>query len=578
MSPEILYLIGTLCTWIGAVLLLAGVFKAIRLWISSPTERAALQKSMVSSLIWGGVLVLLSLAIPMELGRPAGAGIRIPLVWMAMPLPAWLFLGAIGMVIARLVQGVTGISAAERNEKLIEAAVWLAGALACAYWARRTEEPIDVLRGAAFVPPLALLGTLGLAVAAVFVMVATEKAVRSRGLAKGVVTQLTLLAGCVVFGLPFVWLMVTSFKEERDMSTADGLVWVPKVQLTHDFNDPEKPLALVRYRGQEVRASIVELQRGGSLLMEIERPYGLRGRRFEVQENQIRRIPRPALVFSADKDGRQVEGFVVRDEDDGSRVLEILRPPELKGQRIEVPAGKETPVRQTGLRLENYPEAIEWMPAETMFGLRYLQNTLILVVMSVIGTLLSCSFVAYGFSRLKFPGKDLLFMVMLATMMLPGAVTMLPTFLIFRQLGWIDTLNPIWVPTFFAGAFNVFLLRQFFGTIPMELEDAAKIDGSSYLRTYWQVMLPLIKPALAAIAIWTFMGAWNNFMGPLIYISSPENMPIAYALQLFQSERGGSFGLMMAFAAMATVPVLVLFFIAQRWFIEGVQLSGLGGR
>ena len=134
------------------------------------------------------------------------------------------------------------------------------------------------------------------------------------------------------------------------------------------------------------------------------------------------------------------------------------------------------------------------------------------------------------------------------------------------------------MPTFFAGAFNVFLLRQFFKTIPMELEDAAKIDGCSYFRTLFQVMMPQIKPVLAAISIWTFMGAWNNFMGPLIYVSTPQNMPIAYALQMFQGERGNEFALMMAFATLATIPTVLLFFFAQRYFIEGVQLSGLGGR
>ncbi|MEJ5171397.1 MAG: carbohydrate ABC transporter permease, partial [Fimbriimonadales bacterium] len=201
-----------------------------------------------------------------------------------------------------------------------------------------------------------------------------------------------------------------------------------------------------------------------------------------------------------------------------------------------------------------------------------------LVVMGLLGTLLSSALVAYGFARLRWPGKGPLFTVMLSTMMLPGAVTLLPSFLIFRSLGWIDTLYPMWVPAFFASAFNVFLLRQFFLNIPMELEDAAKIDGCSYLRTFWQVMLPQVKPALAVIAIWTFMGAWNNFMGPLIYVSSPENMPIAYAVQLFQSDRGGEPGLIMAFATMAMLPVLLVFFLAQKYFIEGVQLTGLGGR
>jgi multiple sugar transport system permease protein len=200
------------------------------------------------------------------------------------------------------------------------------------------------------------------------------------------------------------------------------------------------------------------------------------------------------------------------------------------------------------------------------------------VIFSVIGTIMSSAIVAYAFSRMSFPGKEALFKLLLSTMMLPAAVTLLPQFLIFRGLGWIDTLFPLWVPAFFGSAFNIFLLRQFFKNIPMELEDASKIDGCSYIRTFWDIMLPQIKPALAVIAIWTFMGAWNNFMGPLIYINSPENMPLSYALQLFQGERSGEPGLLMAFSVMTMMPVLLLFFFAQRYFIEGVTLSGLGGR
>ena len=218
------------------------------------------------------------------------------------------------------------------------------------------------------------------------------------------------------------------------------------------------------------------------------------------------------------------------------------------------------------------------MPFETWYGLRYLINTLWYVVMAVLGTVLSCSLVAYGFSRLRFPGRDQLFSVMLATMMLPAAVTMLPQFLIFRTLGWVDSLLPLWVPTFFAGAFNVFMLRQFFATVPTELEEAARIDGCGYLRTFWQVMLPQVKPALAVIAIWTFMGAWNNFMGPLIYVSSPEKVTLSYALQLFAGDRYTDVSLIMAFSTMTVLPVLLLFFFAQKYFIEGVTLSGMGGR
>lgn len=154
----------------------------------------------------------------------------------------------------------------------------------------------------------------------------------------------------------------------------------------------------------------------------------------------------------------------------------------------------------------------------------------------------------------------------------------MPQFLIFRQLGWIDTLLPLWVPAFFGSAFNIFMLRQFFLGVPMELEDAAKIDGCSYFGSFWRVMLPQVKPALAVIAIWTFMGAWNNFMGPLIYTNSPENMPVSYAIQLFQGDRGAEPGLVMALTTLSVLPVLLVFFFAQKYFIEGVQLSGLGGR
>jgi len=258
--------------------------------------------------------------------------------------------------------------------------------------------------------------------------------------------------------------------------------------------------------------------------------------------------------------------------------MQVLSPASLKGQEHIFSPDEVEPVRHVGLKTDNYPEALSYLPPETNNGLVYLKNTLILVVLGVIGTILSSSIVAYAFSRMKFPGRDLLFAILLSTMMLPGAVTLLPQFLIFRKLGWIDTLLPIWVPAFFASAFNVFLLRQFFKGIPMELEDAAKIDGCSYLKAFWSIMLPQIKPALAVIAIWTFMGAWNNFMQPLIYINSPENMPLSYALQLFQGDRGNEPGLMMAFATLTILPVLGVFFFAQKYFIEGVTLSGLGGR
>lgn len=208
---------------------------------------------------------------------------------------------------------------------------------------------------------------------------------------------------------------------------------------------------------------------------------------------------------------------------------------------------------------------------------RYLGNTVTIVVLSIIGTLLSCSLVAYGFARLEFPGRDVLFAVLLSTMMLPAQVTMVPQFLIFRYLGWYNTLIPLWLPSFLGSAFFIFMLRQFMKGIPKDLEDAAKIDGCGYLGIYWRIMLPLIKPALAAVAIFTFMGAWNNFMGPLIFLNDERLYPLSLGIYQFRMEHSAEYSMMMAASTMMMLPVLAVFFFAQRYFIQGVTLTGVKG-
>jgi ABC-type glycerol-3-phosphate transport system permease component len=228
----------------------------------------------------------------------------------------------------------------------------------------------------------------------------------------------------------------------------------------------------------------------------------------------------------------------------------------------------------------NYPKTFRFLEValgriRTGFGSLFVLNTLQVTALSMAGMLLSSSLVAYSFARLRWPGRDVLFMVLLGTMMLPGAVTMIPRFIIFKELGWVDTLLPLWVPSLFANAFDVFLLRQFMLTIPTELEDAAKIDGCTYFTIYWRVMLPLVKPAIAALAIMHFLGTWNDFMGPLIYISSPEKMTGSYALRLFQSANSGEWALLLAAATLWTLPVVLLFFFAQRAFIQGIALTGM---
>jgi len=228
----------------------------------------------------------------------------------------------------------------------------------------------------------------------------------------------------------------------------------------------------------------------------------------------------------------------------------------------------------------NYPKTFRFLEmalghVRTGFGSLFVLNTLTVTALSMAGMLFSSSLVAYSFARLRWPGRDILFVVLLGTMMLPDAVTLIPRFLIFKELGWVDTFQPLWAPSFFARAFDVFLLRQFLLTIPSELEDAAKIDGCGYFTIYWRVMMPLVKPALAALAIMHFLGTWNDFLGPLIYISSPEKMTGSYALRLFMSANSGEWALLLAAATLWTLPVILLFFFAQKAFIEGIAMTGM---
>lgn len=208
----------------------------------------------------------------------------------------------------------------------------------------------------------------------------------------------------------------------------------------------------------------------------------------------------------------------------------------------------------------------------------YLGNTLIVCLLGCVGTVLSSSLVAYGFARIQWPHRDKIFWVVLATMMVPFPVTMIPLFGVFRELGWVGTLKPLWVPTFFGSAFNIFLLRQFFLAIPQELSDAAKIDGCSEFGIYWRVILPLSRPALAVVALFHFLYAWNDFMGPLIYLTKPSTFTLSLALQFYQSQHGGSeWHLLMAMSVLILLPIILLFFFTQKTFIQGIATSGMKG-
>lgn len=224
------------------------------------------------------------------------------------------------------------------------------------------------------------------------------------------------------------------------------------------------------------------------------------------------------------------------------------------------------------IRWQNYVEALQSFPF-----LLYLRNTLFVCALVVVGTVLSSALPAYGFARLRWRGRDAMFLIMLATIMLPAQVTMLPVFVMFRTLGWTGTYLPLVVPPFFGSAFAIFLLRQFFLTIPQELSDAARIDGCSEWRIFWQIIVPLSVPALATVALFAFIGAWTDFINPLVYVTDENTYTLAVGLQTFVGRHSSEWNLLMAAATVVTLPLMVIFFFTQRLFIEGITLTGIKG-
>lgn len=249
------------------------------------------------------------------------------------------------------------------------------------------------------------------------------------------------------------------------------------------------------------------------------------------------------------------------------------------------PAGPQVWVKTAAVRdkiflnVSNYGAALragrDGSPAFDF--LLYLKNTLRICLLVVFGTLLSCSLVAYGLACVNWRGREVLFWIMLATMMLPGQVTMIPVFMTFKKLGWIGTILPLVVPSFLGNAFFIFLLRQFYRSIPPELAEAARIDGCSELGIWWRIMLPLSKPALAVVGLFTFIGTWNDFLGPLIYLIDNRQYTLSIGLAMFQGQYGGQWGEMMAMSTLMLLPIIILFFFTQKTFIQGVKMSGIKG-
>jgi ABC-type glycerol-3-phosphate transport system permease component len=231
--------------------------------------------------------------------------------------------------------------------------------------------------------------------------------------------------------------------------------------------------------------------------------------------------------------------------------------------------------------VQNYQEIFQVVPFA-----RWFLNTAFVTVMSLIGVIISATIVAYGFSRFRFAGRDLFFFITLSTLMLPSEVTLVPTYLLFKEFGWIDTYRPLIVPAWFGGgAFNIFLMRQFMLNIPFDLDEAAKLDGANSWQILWRIIVPLCRPAIATMATLGFIGVWNDFLGPLIYLNTETKYTLAVGMRYFQSAVAGGAGavsrpqdhLLMGAALMMALPCLILFFVGQKYFVQGIVTTGIKG-
>ncbi|GAC1436152.1 MAG: carbohydrate ABC transporter permease [Chloroflexota bacterium] len=222
--------------------------------------------------------------------------------------------------------------------------------------------------------------------------------------------------------------------------------------------------------------------------------------------------------------------------------------------------------------LYNYADAFHYIPF-----LLYTYNTVLIAGLNVVGTLGSCALAAYAFSRVQWHGRGFVFLLVLSTMLLPYPVTLIPLYVIFKNLGWVGTFAPLTVPAFFGNAFYIFLLRQFFLTLPREYDQAALVDGASHMRIFWRIIMPLARPALAVVALLTFLGSWTDFFGPLIYLTDPSTFTLSLGMLQYQSLHAVHWGQLMAASVMFMLPVIILFLVAQRTFVQGITMTGLKG-
>ena len=338
----------------------------------------------------------------------------------------------------------------------------------------------------------------------------------------------TLSHGLIVFigmffAVPFLWMLLTSFKSDRDVFHTPPR-WLPYDNVRVEINGEEYPLYNVKTENGIKQYAALKIESGVAYFVDPASP-------------------------------------------------DVVIPTELQQGTQRVAEA----VEEISFRWQNFPDAMNRgsRPGVGASFWVYFKNSLIIAFFTIVGTLVSNTPVAYAFARLKFPGRDLLFILVLATMMLPFQVTMIPIYLLFNDtLGWGDTFLPLIIPAFFANAWDVFLLRQFFRTIPEEMCDAARVDGASEWQIFTRIVLPLSTPVLATITVFTFLYAWNDFTAPLLFLSSPRNFTMALGLQDFQGQNIIIWNQLMAAATVFTLPIVIAFFFAQKTFIQGIKLTG----
>lgn len=355
------------------------------------------------------------------------------------------------------------------------------------------------------------------------------KRARSRKVRKfftGMLSHGLIIFVGLFFLVPFIWMVLTALKSNQDVFHTPPR-WLPYDNALVDVNGEMLPLYNVKTESGEKQLAAVKIVEGVGTFVDPANPS--QTMEYEIQQGAV-------------------------------KIAE--------------------PIMEVRFNWQNFPDAMQRgsRPGVGASFWVYFKNSLIIAFFSIVGTLLSNTPVAYAFARLEFPGRDLLFIIILATMMLPFQVTMIPIYLFFNNfLGWGDSFLPLIIPTFFANAYDVFLLRQFFRTIPEEMSDAARVDGASEWQIFTKLVLPLSVPVLATVTVFTFLWAWNDFTGPLLFLTSPKNFTMALGLQDFQSQRSMIWNQLMAAATIFTIPIVVAFFFAQKTFIQGIKLTGSKG-